>query len=297
MANKSHISLEDIAVLTSTPFTKTELEHAWATDEFLSAAYELKQYFVLERGDGPEKRSVATFEDEAKKLARAREYVAFAREFLSYCTSKAARLLSISGSTSYLSPSPGDDLDFFAVAEQDSLWIFLTKSLLLARVFRVLHPGSPRICFSYAIDECFAEREFAAPKDPLSARDALKAIVVQGSGFYTHLLRKNTWISNYFPKLYEQKTRSPEPEPSKIGRSSTSTSRKFLNLLLLYTVGRYIRVKSALLNRDLRIRGETTSAFTVKIGIDHLVFESARYTILRQMYRKLPTISPHNHPQ
>ena len=295
-ANGSNISLQDISTLTSTSLTERELENAWAANPFLSAVYELRQDLVLERRDETRKRPVRIFEEEAEKRARARKYIVFAREFLSYCTGKAARLLSISGSTSYLSPSPGDDLDFFAIAEQDSLWIFLAKSLLLARAYRYLHPDSPRICFSYAIDEAFAEKHFAAPRDPLSARDALKAIVVQGPDFYTRLLRKNTWISDYYPKLYQQKTKNAELDPAQKERSSTSTSRKFLNLFLFYTVGKYIRVKSALLNRALRTRGETASAFNVKIGRDHLVFESARYTSLRRMYNKLQSIRSWKQP-
>lgn len=292
--NRSHISIEDLSALTSTGFTAAELQEAWASNSKLSAAYELRQDLVLERRDET-KESVVEFEEEARKLARARDYVGFAREFLSYCTGKTTRLLSISGSTSYFSPSPGDDLDFFAIAELDSLWIFLAKSLILARVFRYLHPGSPRICFSYAIDEGFAEKEFATPKDPLSARDALKAIVVQGSDFYTRLLRKNTWISDYYPKLYEQRMKT-ETEPAQEDRPPVSSSQKFLNLLLLYTVGKYIRIKSALLNRRLRGRGENSSTFTVKIGRDHLVFESTRYTILRKMYDMLPPITPRSQP-
>ncbi len=289
--NWSHISIEELSALISTPFSATELQQAWESNPTLSAAYELRQDLVLERREEAEIKLAGALEEEVEKRARARDYIGFAREFVPYCTGKATKLLSISGSTSYLSPSPRDDLDFFAIAERDSLWIFLTKSLLLARVFRFLRPGSPRFCFSYAIDEGLAEREFA-PKDPLSARDALKAIVIQGSDFYNRLLRKNTWISDYFPKLYEQKTKSAQPELDRKHRSSTSTSRKFLNLLLLYSVGKYIRVKSALLNRELRMRGETASAFTVKIGRDHLVFESTRYTSLRRIYQKLLPISP-----
>ncbi len=286
--NGSHISLRDIATLTSTSFSERELEEAWSSNPTLSSAYEVKQDRVLERRNRSTAELLGEIREESEKQIRAAEYITFARGFQSWCKGKQSKLLSVSGSTSYLSPSRTDDLDFFAIARQDSLWIFLTRALILARFFRALHRGAPRICFSYAIDEGFAEREFAPSNDPLSARDALTTLVVYGSEFYTRLLRRNSWISNYFPRLYRQRTGNSGLE-AELDRTPSSTGRKFLNLLLFYIVGGYIQIRSALLNRKLLMQGKTSSIFSVKMGRDRLIFESTRYSNLRRMYHQFAT--------
>ncbi len=294
-ANGSHISLRDITTLTSTNFSERQLEEAWSSNPTLSSTYEVKQNLVLERTNTSTEERLSEIREQSEKRVRATEYITFARGFQSWCKGKHAKLLSVSGSTSYLSPSLSDDLDFFAIARQDSLWIFLTRALILARFFRLLRRGTPRICFSYAIDEGLAEKEFAPSNDPLSARDALTTLVVYGTEFYTHLLRRNSWISNYFPTLYGQKTGNIGPERSEPNRTSSSTGRKFLNLLLFYIVGDYIRIKSALLNRKLLRRGKNGAVFTLKMGRDRLIFESTRYSNLRRLYGNFATAKVRKH--
>jgi hypothetical protein len=57
-----------------------------------------------------------------------------------------------------------------------------------------------------------------------------------------------------------------------------------VNALLYLTVGTYIRMKAHMLNRRYRSKGNTSALFRVRMGIDHCVYESNRYHMLRGMY-------------
>jgi hypothetical protein len=224
---------------------------------------------------------------------RARKYLDYARKFVSLCTSRKTSVIAISGSTSYQTVSETDDLDFFCMTKPDYLWIFLTRSLLLSRFLHLSQRSAPRPCFSYAVDQSFAEREFTTPNDALFARDALSAIVIRGTEAYQQLLKRSAWMANYFPKLYRQRTSTPQDLID--DHSSSSPHQKFLNLLLRALAGSYILAKSAMLNRKLRKQNRLSSIFTLKLGPDHCIFESARYAHLRQMYRQFSDQTSDSH--
>ena len=283
-ANGSFISLKDVVTLTDISLSEESLEAAWPEIPDLASLYELKNGLLIEREHGdPQSHSMAV-EREIGNRVRAWKYVDYARKFVSLCISKKTSLIAISGSTSYRTVSETDDLDLFCMTKPDYLWIFLTKSLLLSRFFHLSQRSAPRPCFSYAVDQSFAEREFTMPNDALFARDALSAIVIAGTESYKRLLKRSSWMSNYFPKLYRQRTGTPE---DLFGDHSVSPPlQKFLNLLLRVLVGNYIAVKSAMLNQKLRKQDRSSSIFTLKLGSDHCIFESARYAHLRHMYRQ-----------
>jgi len=264
----------------------------WAITPELAGFYELKNGLIIERGNDSPGSSPRILDREQEKRARAESYARYAREFASFCTGQETKLIAISGSTSYHTTSTADDLDIFCITKPDHLWLFLTKSLLLARFLQIFRRSEPRICFSYAVDQNFVMNEFLPVRDPLFARDALTTIVVHGQEFYEELLKKSSWISNYFPRLYQQRTNAVHLEPER-EKVASSPSRRFLNTLLLVLVGNYIAFKSAMLNRRLRKQGKFSSLFKARIGPDHCIFESVRYSKLRDMYLKLnETSSP-----
>ena len=281
--NRTYASLRDIVLLTSIVFTETELRDRWDNIPQLRS-YKLDNDLLLDPW-APEK-SASRLAVEAEKRVRAEEYVRSAKAFFAWNKDSSSRLVAISGSTSYLSPRPNDDLDFFIVSEKGKLWIQLFKSLLLARTFRLFHRSSPRICFSYVADEAFAEKEFAT-EDPLLARDALNVLLLQGEEYYQRLVQRNKWISDYFPKLYKLRTESRQIDTERPRIIKSSLGGRSLNLLLFFCVGHYIRIKSYLLNRRFLRSGQTRSLFTVKSGLDHCIFESVHYSRLRQMYNQV----------
>lgn len=292
-ANGSLVSLKDLAALTSTNLTEDQITSFWDTVPGLAASYELKNGFIIQRANNDVKNGPSTVDLELEKGARAESYARYAREFASLCKCSTTNVVAISGSTSYKTPSASDDLDVFCITEPDHLWLFVTKSLLLARFLQIFRRDFPRICFSYAVDQNFAEKEFLLPRDALFARDALTAMVVHGQGYYRKLLKKSHWISSFFPRLYQHRTNVVDLEERESERTLSPPSRIFLNILLRILVGNYIAFKSAMLNRRLRKQHKYSSLFTAKVGPDHCIFESNRYLKLKAMYLKLnPTSGP-----
>ncbi len=286
-ANGSLISLKELAALTRTNLSEDQIKSSWETIPELTSSYELKNGLIIQRGDDYAGNSPSTVPIELEKRVRAESYAQYAREFATLCTGGGTNLVAISGSTSYKATSASDDLDIFCITKPDHLWLFMTKSLLLARFLQVFRRDFPRICFSYAVDQNFAEKEFLLPRDALFARDALTTIVVHGQDYYKELLKKSPWISNYFPRLYEHRTRAVHLEGVEREEGSSPASRIFLNILLRVLVGKYIAFKSAVLNRKLRKQRKFSSLFSTKIGSDHCIFESIRYSKLKAMYLKL----------
>lgn len=286
-SNGSLLSLQDIAALTDVNLTEEQLEAGWPTIPGLAETHELKHGFMIERECGNSTSDPTVLQREMEKRARGEKYANFARTFASYCIGRETKMIAVSGSTSYHAVSETDDLDFFCVTNPESLWIFLTRSLLFSRVFRLARRDKPRMCFSYAVDQEFAEKEFASSNNPLFARDALAAIVIHGVETYKGLLKRSSWIANYFPRLYQGRTGSTDAGDVLDSRSNPSPGQKFLNLLLCCLVGSYIRTKSTMLNRKFRKQSKSSSRFLVRIGSDHCIFESARYSHLRTMYNKL----------
>ncbi|MDA4131857.1 MAG: hypothetical protein OK454_01850, partial [Thaumarchaeota archaeon] len=142
---------------------------------------------------------------------------------------------------------------------------------------------SPPFCFSYVIDEERARTEFGEAKDGLFARDALSAHVLAGRDFYRSLLIAGSWMQGYFPRMYARRVVNRDAD----GRPATPRAGSaLLNSFLFYSVGTYVRMKAALLNRQYRRRGETSAVFQSRIGKDHCVYESNRYRRLRRMYSK-----------
>ena len=294
--NGSIVRLKDLAALTRTSLSEDQILSSWETFPKLAASYRLKDGFILQPGNDHLENDGDSLALEKEKRTRAETYTQYANEFASLCDARGTALLAISGSTSYKTPFAFDDLDVFCVTKPNSLWIFLTKSLLLARFQQLFRRDAPRLCFSYAVDQNFVEKEFPLRKDALFARDALTATILHGQNYYKELLKKSPWISDYFPRLYQDRTDMVKDEGITRERLMCRPATKFLNTLLQVTVGNYVAFKSTLLNMRLRKQRRLSALFSAKIGTDHCIFESARYSKLRAMYRQLDERSGPIHP-
>lgn len=287
-ANGSLVTLQDIVALTHIDLTREEIEARWPSISQLSSRFELRNGFVRDRAFSQRGIDVdVSIAKETAKRKRAEGYGLAARAIAPFFRGKGASLVAISGSTSYQSASQADDLDFFCVTKPGFLWTFLVKSMLLSRALRLFRGNTPRICFSYAVDEEYAAREFASSNDPLFARDALTTIVVHGEAVYQRLLKKSSWMSEYYPQLFKRRARGPNIDEGFAMPSAPSSSLKFFNKLLHFVVGNYIATKSAMLNRKFRKLGKSSSLFQLRIGEDHFILESERYSQLRTLYASL----------
>jgi hypothetical protein len=280
----SHLSIKEIDELTGLLPEGSDPSSIRNLIPNLDSQYELQSGLLLRKHRGNSQTLAETLADSNQRRARAERYIEYAREFSLLFGTRWTRVLSVAGSTSYGSPSENDDIDIFCVTERDSLWIYLTKALLLTRVFKLCRPKSPRFCFSCALDEEYAKNLFASPNDALFARDALTAQVLQGSVFYNSLLQRAQWLSDYFPDL----CRIREAQQSRTAKTTVvaqhTAARKALNHFLFLTVGSYVRLKSNLLDRMLRKTGQSDSLFTIISGHDHCIFESQSYRKLRHIY-------------
>ena len=289
----SYLSAKDIDQLTELLPAGSNLGTIWNRIPSLDSRYQLQGDLLI--GKHVTART-DPFMDSNRQRARAERYIEHAREFSFLAGKRWIRVLSVSGSTSYKATSENDDIDIFCVTKKDSLWIFLTKALLLARVFRLARPSSPRFCFSCMLDEEYAKELFASPNDALFARDALTAQVLQGPLYYKGLLQRGQWLSDYFPKLYWQRKAQHVATMEETEITRQSPARKVLNNFLFFTVGNYLRLKSKLLNRKLRKTGRLDSLFTIISGSDHCIFESQGYRELRRMYREVRPYSAKRQP-
>jgi hypothetical protein len=281
-SNGSALSVRELIDLTSVDFSEADLSKEWENFPELKS-FIVCSGFVVERETALDLQRFQ--KDNLNRRSRATSNLYYAERFASLSRGKGTRVISVSGSTSYLSVSPTDDLDFLLVAKKDALWPTLVKRLLLARAFRIAERGSPDLCLSYVVDEGFAVNEFSRVQDGLFARDALAARVLRGRAYYDSLLSMSSWMGSYFPKLYADRVRNNEISSVRPARSSTFA--RIVNHFLFYVAGTYIKAKSRLLNRKYAKQGRTSSVFRVRMDLDHCIYESMRYLELRKAYSSL----------
>jgi hypothetical protein len=277
--NGSLISLKELRSLLGENTTETDVEEAIGSIPALSSKFELRAGYLLERHERAE-----TPELESRSRMTATNNLTYAGCFSSYLHTTPFAMIAVSGSTSYGSASRSKDVDLFCVSPKGRMWIALTKGLLMARGFAMAHSGAPPICFSCIMDEGYARSAFAMRRDPLFARDALQTKVARGEGLYQSLMSSAGWISRLYPVAYRTTvTRIGIDQP----RPGPSALANLLDRLLYLIVGRYLKLKSNLLNRRLSAIGRNGDVFDVDCAEDHLIYESRRYSALRQEYMEV----------
>ena len=278
--NGSLVTVQEISRLLAHGASETELAEAIVSDPSLSSKFELKEGYLTER---QREGRHTLLEEELIHRRMARENLRHAARFAGLLDARAFKMVAVSGSTSYGSASASKDLDLFCVAPAGKTWLSLTAALVMARVFNSFSPGSPQICLSCMMDEDFARSTFAEAHDPLFARDALQTKVLKGRGTYASLMKTAGWISSYYPLAYERAGATHAPRGA--GRRPSALSAA-LNQLLFRLVGRYLGLKASVLNRRLKEAGRSSDVFEVRSSPDHLIYESKRYTALREKYRE-----------
>jgi hypothetical protein len=278
--NNSVLSLSELLELLPDRKTETELEHAIKANPNLDSEYEISSGFIVERSGVPAAEQV-----ERARREKARSNLISGAGISQLLATNQLRMMGISGSTSYRSASRSEDLDFFSVTEKQGLWVFLTRALIISRAIRHMRRSAPDVCLSCTVDSEYAERFFAATNGALFARDALSMVVLAGRDYYRYLIRRGSWMSSIYPRLYS--ARAGNRAPAIPREPGPPTSSRIVNRFLYATVGMYIRAKSFLHNRRFLKQGRTDSVFKLLVGEDHCIYESARYTKMRTMYEPL----------
>ena len=157
----------------------------------------------------------------------------------------------------------------------------MTKGLLIARAYTLLHGETPKVCLSCVMDLDYAETTFGGRGHSLFARDALEAKVVVGKGLYSSLMHRARWISDYYPVAYAKATSSP----ASADKDCPSAAAVLINWALYLLLGWYILLKSSLLNRRLKRSKRAGDVFSARCWRDHLIYESRRYRDLKREYQ------------
>jgi len=276
--NGSLITVQELTRLLPEITSESEMKDAMASVPFLNSMFELRSGFLTERfGDPP--LDPVVLEAASRRAARAN--LIQASRFVSFLHNSGFQVVAVSGSTSYGSASVSKDTDLFCVAPSRSMWICLTKSLVLARAYGLVNRGTSRICISCVMDEGYAREAFGSRRHPLFARDAIEAKVLVGRARYESLLRTASWISDYYPIAYKEiftgcRATRPQRDPSSFAKA--------LNRLLYLGMGTYLLAKSSLLNLRFKKQGRIGDAFSVRCGEDHLIYESRRYLDMKKEY-------------
>ena len=279
--NGSLMTVQEISRLLPQEVSLSEVEAAIVSVPTLSARFELKSGFLVERNRG-QARDPSFTEEENRGVAR--KNLLRASRFVSMLHTSRFEVVAVSGSTSYGSAGFSRDADLFCVAPSGMMWISLARSLLLARAYGLLHKESVDFCFSCVMDESFAFETFSSRRDPLFARDALEARTMMGHRLYLRLLREASWISGIFPTAYD---RTVGDSPTWDGGRVRTRARSPLNLFLFVVMRRYIQLKASMLNKRLKKKRRSGALFEVKCAEDHLIYESRRYKGLRAEYETL----------
>ncbi len=270
--NGSLISVQEMLLRLPESASERELEETISGTPSLNSKLKLQSGYVTEKSGS---RAPDVVLAEAKSRDRAKVNMWFASRFVPSLPRQSLLLVAVSGSTSYKSASKSKDLDLFCVARRGSLWVQLALLLLSARLFRLTNPGSPEICFSCMMDERYAERIFTDERSLLFARDALQAVVVRGDEYYADLLSKGNWISRVYPLLYGSRVSGRDRRLTWPGREPRGL--EVLNRFMYITLGSYVKLKSRVRNRVFARQGRPEDEFDVRVGEDHLIYESRRY--------------------
>ncbi len=276
------VNLVDLSQLLQTRETPEELARAFESHPRLSRRYALREGFVVKR--------TGSYSSAADRDGIRDNFVANVRaaKWLTSRLGGEAVLVAVSGSTSYKTASRKDDVDLFCVTRPGTMWVFLARALILTRLSKLFDRSRAPICLSCVMDESYARKLFSADRGALFARDALVAEVVLGRDQYDSLLESAPWVGRYFPRLYALR-RSPGRQ-RKDAKGAGSAWTKVANLLLFITLGSYIRAKARLHNNLLAKQGNDLYLFQVRIGLDHLIYESDKYIRLREMYDEIQPI-------
>lgn len=283
--NGARLSASEAVSLLRPGVSKEDITLALNHMNHLNRPLELRADLFISKDEAREEAAEMEALEHQRRMWAERN-LAFAFDFAAFSGGDSARVFSVSGSSSYGSVSSGDDLDFFCITPTETLWLFITRLLIFARVFRAFKKDSPSLCLSCMMDEDFARRTFRMTRDGLFARDALSVSIIQGHSFYGNLLSESVWLSEYFPKLYQQRLSANGPHPVPNPCKEPSGLLTFANKFVYHFVGNYLRLKAYIGNRRLTRHRRDKLLFTAKIGTDHCIYESVRYSELRRLYSR-----------
>lgn len=226
--------------------------------------------------------------DTLGRLERGRRYLALARGLLTTqfrLVAPLLRVVSVTGSTAYGEPEPGDDLDLLVIVRDGALWVFLSYAYVVLRLRPLRDGPAERVtsCLNYVATEREARVEFSAPQGLLFAREALTARSIHGEEEYRRLLESARWMQLEFPRLYDSAVRR-SAAPGIDGRAPALI--RVANLAVFPWLAAYLHLLTLWRNHWFRVRGATDRTYRTITTLDRLFFRSAEFEHLRAEYER-----------
>lgn len=196
------------------------------------------------------------------------------------------RLIALSGSMAYRRTKQEDDIDFFLVTGQNSVWITLLIAMAGAKIDRLRRRRRTVLCFNRILGEAECSETFRSVRDPLFGREALCLTILAGHPYYRSLLESAPWIGRMYPRLYAKALDSAnlENEGSDL-RSRPRPSRSMVNVASFFLLAPYLRLVGLWRNRYLQRVGNLDARFRTVIRREFFAYESNKYELLRKEYR------------
>jgi hypothetical protein len=282
-ASGAAVSIKDLVDLLALDVTEEELEESISSDESLGSKVFVGSGLVVLMGPDSDRGAAREAVEEAERrrrraIANIEAARVFARLF-----SKDAIFVAVAGTNSYLSAVEGDDIDYYCITKTDGMWAFMLKALILSRIRSIVSGVTPPFCFSYVMDEKLARNEPRRPKTAVHARDTLTAKVISGDSVYHDILENASWMSSYFPTIYDRRLR--ETASRQDHRQPAGKGSHVMNSWLFLTLGSYLGLKAWILNRKLAKWGRSDAVFKTWIEPGRLEYASRRYVELGKMYQ------------
>lgn len=237
------------------------------------------------RGAGTPARSEAQRED---RRARGGDYLAAARELFGgplISITPLIRCGCVTGSTAYLEPAPGDDVDLMVVTAPGALWVALLRVFLALRRTRAAGRGPVfPWCVNYVLDEREAIRAYTNTRGFMFAREALTAHPVVGEGYYAGLVRDAPWMKDELPRMYARWAEAPRtdraPPVPRLGDRLASVAAYLC-------LAPYLQLVGLVRNHSLRRNGRAEEGFRT-------ITRWRTFALQTQKFERLQTlVEPH----
>jgi hypothetical protein len=206
------------------------------------------------------------------------------------------RTVAVTGSVAYGSADRWDDIDLFIVTRRNRLWLSAFMTLVLVRLNKLLDLRPPHLslfCLSYVHDEEGFEHESQMNrKNPLFARELLKARPVTGVDQYKQILESNDWVGvfhsvAYAAKLIELKDGTDGRRVETKDRSKWfSFPLDWAEAIAYVLLSRYLRIRAYLTNLRLKAQGQNFRVFEPKMSAVSCVYTSNFYEWLRALWEE-----------
>jgi len=204
------------------------------------------------------------------------------------------RTIAVTGSVAYGSADKWDDVDLFIITERNRLWFSTFLMLLQIRLYKILGLRAAYLlpfCLSYLHDEeSFSIESRRSRKNPLFARELLKAKPIAGTAKYRSILEENRWVGEFYSTPYKEALRLLQGSFDGKTKPTTAPSA-FQSFLLVWAEGmsymivsRYLRLRAYLTNLKLKSEGKNLRAFEPNISPASCVYTSNFYRWLSALW-------------